>query len=86
MRDRKSFLLDEETYRGLVRETVHETLVGLGFDMQDPQKLQADMHYLRKMRSGSEDVGRIIQRSAITLSFTTALYLMWEAVKTILQC
>lgn len=75
---------EDDIKRQLVRETVHETLCGLGFDMSDPNKLQADMHYLRKIRMGSEDVLRVVHHSAITLTFTTSLYLIWEAVRHLL--
>ena len=77
--------IDEETCRGVVRDTVRETLESVGFDMREPNKLQADMYYLRKLRHGSEDMMQLLRRSAITLSFTTALYLLWEAVKGVLQ-
>lgn len=77
--------MDEEACRRLVRDTVRETLENVGFDMREPNKLQADMYYLRKLRYGSEDMMQLLRRSAITLSFTTALYLLWEAVKGLLQ-
>lgn len=77
--------MESDAHRKLVRETVQETLLGLGFDMMDPNRLQADMHYLRKLRDGSEDVARIIRRSAITLSLSTGVYLLWEAVKATVQ-
>lgn len=77
-------LKQEGVYRRLVRETVHETLLGVGFNMRDPSQLQADMHYLRKLRSGSEDVARVVQRSVITLGVSTMLFLLWEAVKGLL--
>lgn len=77
--------MDEETCRRIMRETVRETLENVGFDMREPNKLQADMYYLRKLRHGSEDMMQLLRRSAITLSFTTALYLLWEAVKAVLQ-
>lgn len=75
----------DEVYRRLVRETVHETLMGLGVNMNDPGQMQADMHYLRKLRQGSEDTVRVLQRSAITLGFSTGLFLLWEAVKAIIH-
>lgn len=77
--------MDEEACRQLVRDTVRETLESVGFDMREPNKVQADMYYLRKLRHGSEDMMQLLRRSAITLSFTTALYLLWEAVKGALQ-
>ena len=64
-----------------VREAVHETLIGLGFEMQSPAQLQADMHYLRGLRKGSEEVTRLVRHSVLTLAVSTALYLLWQAVK-----
>lgn len=77
--------LDEKLCRQIVRQTVEETLSGIGFDMNAPNQLQADMYYLRKLRNGSEDMMRVVRRSAITVGFSTSLFLMWEAVRGILQ-
>lgn len=71
----------EEPLTILVREAVQETLTGLGFDTSLPAQLQADMHYLRRMRQGSEDVSRIVRHSLLTLMLTTGLFLVWEAFK-----
>lgn len=81
MGERRNEQLDQDAFRLLVRQTVHETLVGLGLDMREPNELQADLYYLRKIRSGSEDMAKVLRRSAITLSFTTTLYLVWEAIR-----
>ncbi|MGB1539347.1 MAG: hypothetical protein ACPG80_00145 [Rickettsiales bacterium] len=75
----------EEKQRRLVQQTVCETLSGLGFNVDEPGKLQADMHYLRKMRNGSEDMMRVVRRSAITMLCTTSLFLIWEALKGMLH-
>lgn len=84
-RETERIVLDENTCRAIVRQTVQETLLGIGFDMHEPNKLQADMHYLRKLRNGSEDMMRVLRHSAITVSFTTGLYLLWEAVRSAVQ-
>lgn len=68
-------------YHDIVRDAVRETLVGLGFDIADPRGLQADMIYLRRIRRGAEDVTRVVRHSVLTLAVSTALYLLWEAVK-----
>lgn len=73
--------MDEETCRRIVRQTVQEIMQGVGFDMSEPHKLQADIHYLRKLRNGSEDMVRVVRRSALTLGCSTALFLLWEAIK-----
>lgn len=84
-KEEKGLYLDEATCRQIVRQTVHETLSGIGFEMREPNKLQADMYYLRKLRDGSEDMMRVLRRSAITISFSTGLYLLWEAFKSATQ-
>lgn len=72
---------NEFTPEELVRKTVEETLCGLGFDMRNPNQLQADMLYLRRVRKGSEDMTRIVRHSILTLLASTGIYLLWEAVK-----
>lgn len=75
----------EVTPEELVRRAVHETLASIGFDMREPLELQADMLYLRKIRKGSEDMSRVIRHSVLTLLATTMLYLLWDAVKNLIQ-
>lgn len=77
--------IDEKACREIVRQTVHETLSSIGCDMSEPNQLQADLYYLRKLRSGSEDVSRVVRRSAITIGCSTTLFLLWEAVRNILH-
>ncbi|MDB2415361.1 hypothetical protein N9W34_06280 [Rickettsiales bacterium] len=76
--------LQEEDLRKIVRETVHETLIGLGMGAQEPQELQSDFIYIRKIRKGSEDIARKVRASIITVTIPTFLYLLWETIKTIL--
>lgn len=70
--------------RRIVRETVRETLSGMGFDISTPMENQADLAYLRRLRKGSEDMARRVRASTITIAVTTALYLLWEAVKALI--
>lgn len=73
--------LSHESVRALIRETVSETLAGLGFDTANPTQTQADMLYLRKVRHGSDEARRIVSRSVLTLIATSLLYMLWEGVK-----
>lgn len=72
---------EEERLRMIIREAVTETLSGLGFDVKNQNETQADILYLRKIRKGSEEVARVARSSAITVSLSTMLYLLWQAVK-----
>lgn len=69
----------------LIRDTVRETLLSLGFSTEDPTALQADMHYLRRIRRGSEEMARVVRHSIVTLIVSTGLYLLWLAVKKVLH-
>lgn len=73
--------LSHEAVRVLIRETVEETLAGLGFDTRQPTQTQADMFYLRKLRHGSEEARRIVSRSVLTLVATSLLYMLWEGLR-----
>lgn len=73
--------LSQDGLRQLIRETVGETLAGLGFSTETPAALQADMLYLRRWREGMEEVRRIIVRSLLTMSVSAALYLLWQALR-----
>lgn len=67
--------------RAVIRETVAETLTGMGFDTDDLHETQADLHYLRRIRTGSEELSRKCKTAGLTLLVTTGLMLLWEAVK-----
>lgn len=73
--------LSHESVRLLIRETVAETLVGLGFETSNPTQTQADMLYLRKLRHGSDEARRIVSRAVLTLIATGLLYMLWEGLK-----
>lgn len=78
-------MMDEESCRRIVRQTVQEVLQGVGFDLSEPHKTQADMYYLHKLRVGSEDMARVVKRSTLAVGCSTVLYLLWESVKAVLQ-
>lgn len=77
--------IDPEELRKVIRETVHETLLRMGFDAQQAQRIQADMLYLRRIREGSEDMVRRVRASIITVLVSTVLFLLWQAVRDVLK-
>ena len=70
-----------EIFSQLIRQTVLETLSGLGFQSEAPAELQADMYYLRRVRRGSEDMARRVRSVVLTTLASTGLYLLWEAIR-----
>lgn len=78
-------MLEKEELRELVQETVRETvnevLVGLGFNPHDPQRMQANLHYLDKIRRGSEMMAQRVKITIITTLIPTFLYLFWQTIK-----
>ncbi len=71
--------------REAVREGIEETLTKYGIDTSNPTDMQADMVYLRKSRTGSDEVIKWIKRSAITAALTGALVALWQGIKHITQ-
>jgi hypothetical protein len=75
------YLRNNAEIRRVVKETVHETLSGLGLNVESPHDLQADLIYLRRVREGSEEMAAKARGAGITLLVSTFLVLMWEAFK-----
>ncbi len=75
----------KKTIRCAVREGIDDALTKYGIDTDDPNAMQADMIYLRKSRTGSDEVIKWIKRSAITAAVTSALVALWQGIKTIIN-
>jgi hypothetical protein len=73
--------MTEDDIRNIVRETVYETLSGLGMAAHEQQELQADFIYVRKIRKSSEALSGNVRASIITVFIPTILYVLWQAVK-----
>ncbi|MBY0354713.1 MAG: hypothetical protein K2Q12_03165 [Rickettsiales bacterium] len=68
-----------------VREITLEVLQSLGLDATQPREWQADMYYLRRLRKGGEEVRSVVRHSFLTLAVSTALYLLWEALRSAMK-
>lgn len=80
--------MDEElkkAIRAAVREGIEDALTKYGIDTSDPTGVQADMIYLRKSRTGSDEILKWAKRSAITAAVTGALVALWQGFKQIIQ-
>lgn len=80
--------MDEEQKKAIreaVRDGVEEALTKYGVDTSDATGMQADMIYLRKSRTGADEVIKWIKRSAITAALTGALVALWQGIKTIIH-
>lgn len=75
---------DATTLHALCREAALEALASVGIDVANPTELQADLYYLRRLRRGGEEVRSILRHSLLTLTVSTALYMLWEALKGLL--
>ncbi len=64
----------------VVRVSVHQTLKYLGFTVDDPHALQADMFYLRKKREGTDEALRWARRSVIATLIGASLYALWDGI------
>jgi hypothetical protein len=74
-------MTEEDILRKIVREAVHETLSGLGFNLVNLHEIQADLLYLHYKRKSSEEMVGRVKLSVITVVVPLLLYLLWGAVK-----
>lgn len=74
-------LHDPATLTQLIRSTVMETLERMGLDSSSPTELQADLYYLRRLRKRGEEVRSILSHAVLTLLASSAIYLLWHALK-----
>lgn len=75
----------KQCIREAVRDGIDEALTKYGVDISDPPSMQADMIYLRKSRTGSDELVKWIKRSAITAAVTGALVALWQGIKDIIH-
>lgn len=59
------------------KEAVTEVLELFGVDVANPRETQADMHYLRKLRTGAKRVESHIANSAIWAFVCAVAYLVY---------
>lgn len=65
----------------LIRRTVHETLITLGFKVNEPFEVQADVAYLHKLRKGSEKISWAVKSSVVTVVISGILTVLWLGIK-----
>ena len=69
--------LTETQLRTLVKETVEETLLTLGVDVEDPLEMQKDFKMMRDLREGVSTIRRSTIKTIIGVVITGALGLLW---------
>ena len=75
----------KQAIREAVRDGIEEALTKYGLDTSDPTAMQADMVYLRKSRTGSDELIKWVKRSAITAAVSGALVALWQGITHIIQ-
>lgn len=72
---------DEETLRTVIKETVKETLATLGFNVEKPDELRADMGFVRNSRLNVDLVRRTFVTTGIALGLGTLTTIIGFGVK-----
>jgi len=75
----------KKTVRCAVREGIDDALTRYGIDTEDPTAMQADMVYLRKSRTGSDEVLKWVKRSTITVAISGMLVAIWQGIKQLIN-
>ncbi|MEM7617454.1 MAG: hypothetical protein AAF195_03640 [Pseudomonadota bacterium] len=72
---------NQDEMRKIIKESVQETLFGLGFDISDMREMQKDLLHLRKIRTGSEELSKKTRATILGVTVTSAIYVGWEVFK-----
>ncbi len=80
MSDRPVMELSERALRRLIRETVHETLIGMGIDATNPIELQQDFQHLRDWRRSTQAVKRKGLLTVVGMAVAGLAALVWLAL------
>jgi len=81
-------IMDEELKKAIrcaVREGIEDALTKYGVDTTDPNAMQADMLYLRKSRTGSDEIIKWTKRSCIAAAVSGLLVALWQGIKSIIH-
>lgn len=71
--------------RSAVSEGIEDALTKYGVDTADPTAMQADMLYLRKSRTGSDEIIKWTKRSCIAAAISGLLVALWQGIKQIIN-
>lgn len=75
----------KKAIREAVRDGIDDALTKFGIDTADPTGMQADMVYLRKSRTGSEEIIKWTKRSCVAAAVSGALVALWQGFKLIIN-
>lgn len=76
--------MDKEDVRAIVKETVRETLIGIGIP-DNPQQMQAYMVFIAALYKNSQNSKRDFRRVVIQTITPAAIIALWEGVKKLLS-
>lgn len=74
--------MDEFTLRRIIKESVGETLTALGFKVNDPTSMQADLAHLHRWRMTMESAQRTSIRTTIGILVTGVVSAIWLGITT----
>ena len=83
-RRRLSDIYDHEKQRELIKETVHETLLSLGLEIDDPIKMQKDFQHLREWREASESLKSHGLTTLVGILLAGMIGAIWIGIKNVL--
>ena len=75
----------KKAIRCAVREGIEDALTKYGVDTSDPNSMQADMLYLRKSRTGSDEIIKWTKRSCVAAAVSGVLVALWQGIKQLIN-
>lgn len=72
--------MTEAEIKKIVKEAVHETLLGIGLDMEDPTEVQQDFAFVRHWRTNSAAVKQQGFTAIVVAALVGLLGLVWTVI------
>jgi hypothetical protein len=79
----RTVYLTENEIRGVIAETVQETLTKIGVDPDDPHEMQKDFHHLREWRKASNEIRNKSILAVVGVLIVGVLGATWLGFKTL---
>ena len=75
----------EQHLEKAIEKGVINALNSFGVDSKNMQEVQKDFHYLRKMRTRSEQTGNSLIKAIISIGIASGAVALWQGVKSTLK-
>jgi len=83
--DNEPIVLSKDELKDLMKETVRETLTGVGLDMEHPLEVQQDIAFLHELRHTTESIKGKAILASVGVVVVGFIGVAWLGIKAVLK-